>query len=342
MRGDGRGGPRRRGDAGDPLDRAGGGGGSGRPDPRPTGVRERRARQALRSSGGSDRLRWREHRQARRRRRVRARRPEPGGRARGGDGARWERRSCGLHRHRRLRRRHRRSPARSATARPWGAPRRPGSTSATRSPGTGPAPRSRRSGTVSTPARPTPTSTTCSRWRSGTGEADECRSRTDDPARADQQAVRRSARGRRRLDRDRPRRVLLDARSERVREDDDAADDRRLRGADDGQGDARRRGRDAGLAAAPERQHGLPGLRAVPAHVGRRERRVRAEAEAGPADRGAGADRGDALRRPPRGARRPPARGALRRPAPARRPGAGARQPARRPCSSTSRSAPST
>ena len=72
--------------------------------------------------------------------------------------------------------------------------------------------------------------------------------RADDQARAGLQEVRRGDRGRRRLDRDRSRRVLLDARAERLRQDDDAADDRRLRGADGGPGHARRRGRDPRLA----------------------------------------------------------------------------------------------
>ena len=47
---------------------------------------------------------------------------------------------------------------------------------------------------------------------------------------------------------------------------------------DAGPGPARRRGRDLGLAEEAQRQHGLPGLRAVPAHDRRRERRLRPQA----------------------------------------------------------------
>ena len=57
---------------------------------------------------------------------------------------------------------------------------------------------------------------------------------------------------------------------------------------------APRRGRDGRPAVRPRRQHGLPGLRAVPAHERRRQRRVRADGPEG-AEGGAG---------PPRGARR--------------------------------------
>ena len=76
---------------------------------------------------------------------------------------------------------------------------------------------------------------------------------------------------------DRPRRprrrVLLDARAVRVGQDDDAADDRRLRAADRRPDPAPRRGRHDRPAVRSRRQHGLPGLRPVPAHDRRRQRR---------------------------------------------------------------------
>src|SRR4051794_19934678 len=53
-----------------------------------------------------------------------------------------------------------------------------------------------------------------------------------DRAARPRKAVSRGPSGRRRLARDRSRRVLLAARPVRVREDDDAPDDRRLRAAD--------------------------------------------------------------------------------------------------------------
>ena len=65
-----------------------------------------------------------------------------------------------------------------------------------------------------------------------------------------------------------------------LRQDHDPARDRRLRGARRRPGAARRRGRHLRLAQAAQRQHGLPGLRAVPAHDRGRERRLRPEAEA--------------------------------------------------------------
>ena len=54
-----------------------------------------------------------------------------------------------------------------------------------------------------------------------------------------------------------------------------------LRGGRLGPGPARRRGRHLGLAEEAQREHGLPGLRAVPAHDRRRERRLRPEAASG-------------------------------------------------------------
>ena len=77
-----------------------------------------------------------------------------------------------------------------------------------------------------------------------------------------------------------PRRVLHDARPVGLGQDDDAAADRRLRAPDAGAIAAQRRGRDAAAAVRARRQHGLPGLRALPAHDRRRQRRVRPEGQA--------------------------------------------------------------
>ena len=71
-------------------------------------------------------------------------------------------------------------------------------------------------------------------------------------------------------------RVLLDARAVRLRQDDDPAPDRRVRAADRGSRLAARRGRHSQAAIRARREHRLPGLRAVPAHDGRRQRRLRA------------------------------------------------------------------
>ena len=65
------------------------------------------------------------------------------------------------------------------------------------------------------------------------------------------------------------RRVLHDARPVGLRQDDHAAADRRLRAARRGRDPARRRRHVAHAAAQAARQHGLPELRAVPAHDGR-------------------------------------------------------------------------
>ena len=70
-------------------------------------------------------------------------------------------------------------------------------------------------------------------------------------------------------------RVLHDARALRLGQDDDAADDRRLRGPDRRHDRAGRRGRQRRAALRPRGQHRLPGLRALPAHDRRRERRLR-------------------------------------------------------------------
>ena len=137
-------------------------------------------------------------------------------------------------------------------------------------------------------------------------------------------------------------RVLLPARTVRLRQDDDPQPDRRVHPADVRRAPDRGPARQRPAAAPAQRQHGLPELRAVPAHDGRRERRVRA------------AD-GAACRRRGRSARRrvPRARRSRRLSAtdtrgncPAARPSAWhspVRSPSDRPsCCSTSRSGRST
>ena len=105
------------------------------------------------------------------------------------------------------------------------------------------------------------------------------------------QALRRGHRRRRDRPRDRPRRVLHPARPVRVGEDDDAADGRGLRAAGRRQHPARRRGRVAAPAVRAAREHRVPGLRALPAHDGAAERRVRADGEEGEEGRAACASR---------------------------------------------------
>ena len=70
-------------------------------------------------------------------------------------------------------------------------------------------------------------------------------------------------------------RVLQPPRPVRLRQDDDAADDRRVRAADVGPDRARRPGRHLAAAVPAARQHGLPELRAVPAPDDLGERRLR-------------------------------------------------------------------
>ncbi len=99
------------------------------------------------------------------------------------------------------------------------------------------------------------------------------------PTRPRPQVVRRLRRGRARQLRHRAGRVLRHARPVGLRQDDDAEDDRRVRAADVGQGAAQRRRRQPRAAVQAQRQHGLPAVRAVPAHDGCRQRPVRAEVE---------------------------------------------------------------
>ena len=87
----------------------------------------------------------------------------------------------------------------------------------------------------------------------------------DHRARAEQ-ALRRRAGGRRPGPRHRGRRVLLDARTVGLGQDHGAAADRRLRAADRRHDPARRARTSPAGAVRPRRQHGLPGLRDLPAH----------------------------------------------------------------------------
>ena len=97
-------------------------------------------------------------------------------------------------------------------------------------------------------------------------------------------------------------------------QDDDAAHDRGLRDARRGDDRARRRGRLAAAAVRPPGQHGLPGLRALPAHDRAGERRVRAHGEEGQEGRAA---RARARRGARDGAPRPATATASRRSSPA-------------------------
>ena len=80
-----------------------------------------------------------------------------------------------------------------------------------------------------------------------------------------------------------------------------------------------RRGGRGRAAQPPQRQHRLPGLRALPAPQRPRQRRLRADGQGRGAGRAPRRRRGDAGAGQARGLRRPQARPALRRPAPARR-----------------------
>ena len=95
------------------------------------------------------------------------------------------------------------------------------------------------------------------------------------PARRGPQGVRRLRGRRTRQLLDRPGRVLRHARAVRLRQDDDAEDDRRLRATHLRPGAAQRRGREPGPALQAQRQHGLPAVRAVPAHERLRQRALR-------------------------------------------------------------------
>ena len=89
------------------------------------------------------------------------------------------------------------------------------------------------------------------------------------------EALRRRDGGRRRVLHHRARHARHAARPLRLRQDHDAAHDRRARDGERGPDPHRRARRDPPVGRRPRRQHGVPVLRAVPAHDGARERRLR-------------------------------------------------------------------
>jgi hypothetical protein len=154
-----------------------------------------------------------------------------------------------------------------------------------------------------TPRRGSPTAEPSAPERAAARPEDLCddhrrRPRRDDrpdrargPPRRGDEALRGRRGGRLDRPRDRRRRVLLDAGPVRIRQDDDAADDRRVRAADGGSDRAPRPGRHQRATLRPGREHGLPGLRALPAHVGRRQRRLRPRGQEGPGPASQGSSR---------------------------------------------------
>ena len=125
------------------------------------------------------------------------------------------------------------------------------------------------------------------------------------------------------------RRVHGAGRTVRLRQVDLAADAGRARGVHRGLDHDRRPRRDRRRAQGPRHRDGLPELRALSPHDGRRQHGLRAQG--GPRGQG-GARRPGPRGRPParpRGLPRPQAEGALRRPAPARGDGPRDRAPAR-------------
>src|SRR5581483_2181 len=144
------------------------------------------------------------------------------------------------------------------------------------------------------------------------------------------QDLRRRRRRRHGRARDRAGRVLHDARPVRLGKDDDAPHHRGLRAAGRRARPPRRQGRDGAAALHARREHRLPGLRAVSAHDGDRERRVRAAGQRGEAARSPQARRGGARAREARRLRRAEAGPALGRAAAASRARAGDRQPSAR------------
>ncbi len=92
----------------------------------------------------------------------------------------------------------------------------------------------------------------------------------------------------------RARRVRHLPRTKRLRQDDDAAHDRRLRDADRGRNPHQRPGRHASAPQQARDRHGVPVLRAVPQHDGRRQHRLRPQGRAQACGRDQGAGRRDA------------------------------------------------
>src|SRR5215211_3693848 len=142
------------------------------------------------------------------------------------------------------------------------------------------------------------------------------------------QALWRVRRGRRPLARHLRGRVLLAARSERVRQDNDAAHDRRLRRTDRGRY-LRRRGPDArGTSLQEAGKHRLPVLRHFPPPQRLRQRGLRAAAGRETETRDPAEGRRSLRDGAATGLREAQALTALRRPAAACRSGEGAHQPA--------------
>ena len=127
------------------------------------------------------------------------------------------------------------------------------------------------------------------------------------------------------------RRVRVVPRTVRLRQDHDPPDDRRLREADRRDDHGRRQGHHLQAAEPAQRRDGLPVVRAVPEHVGRRQHRLRDEGPQAPEGRDRPARRGAARADAPAGPRRPLPVAAVRRPAAARRARAGARHRAAGP-----------
>ena len=116
-----------------------------------------------------------------------------------------------------------------------------------------------------------------------------------------------------------------------MRQDDVAEDDRRVRAADGRSSPARGRRRLQRAAARAQREHRLPAVRPVPAHVRVRQRGVRPPGEEGRGRRDPPAGDGDARDRAARRVRAASAGADVGWPAAAGRAGPGAGQPPERP-----------
>ena len=135
------------------------------------------------------------------------------------------------------------------------------------------------------------------------------------------QGVRRACRRARGRPRHRRPRVPGAGRAFGLRQEHHPAHDRGPRGGD-GRGDPhRRRARQRARSQGPRHRHGVPGLRALPAHDGRRQHGVLAALSRGGEGRDQGARRGGRTGARPRHPPRALSTTALGRPAPARRHG---------------------
>ena len=162
-------------------------------------------------------------------------------------------------------------------------------------------------------------------------------------ARGRREALRRRRRGRRDRPRRPRRRVLLDA---RARPGSGKTTTLRMIAGFElptaGRDPAPRRGRHERAAVRPRRQHGLPGLRAVPAHDRRRQRRLRADGAQGPQGRARDAGGRGAADGPARGLRQRASRASCRAASASAWRSPGRWSTGRACCCSTSRSARST